>query len=74
MPAMFAAADAIGTVHYARSTVLSEATLLSLAEFDDELSVLLAALGSSAGTVFDAVFAYVESPRPARSPNTPNRL
>jgi hypothetical protein len=36
MPNLFAANDAIGTVHYSRFTVLSEKTLLFLGDFDGE--------------------------------------
>ena len=36
MPALFKAADSIGTIHYSRFTVLSEKTLLFLGDFDGE--------------------------------------
>jgi hypothetical protein len=66
MPALFEAEDAIGTVHYSRFTVLSERTLLFLADFDGEFTQLMAELGRLAGPVFDAIFPHVEN-----SPPTP---
>ena len=38
MPALYKAADTIGTVHYARFAVLSDRTLLFLGEFDGEFA------------------------------------
>ena len=66
MPEMFRAQDAIGTVHYSRFTVLSEKTLLFLADFDGEFGQLVLDLAARAGPVFDAIFAHVENP-----PKTP---
>jgi hypothetical protein len=62
MPALFKAADGIGTIHYSRFTVLSDRTLLFLADFDGELVPLLTALAQQAGPVFDAVLAHVADP------------
>ena len=42
MPALFQAADTIGTIHYSRFTVLSEQTLLFLGDFDGEFGQLMA--------------------------------
>ena len=64
MPALFEAEDAIGTVHYSRFTVLSEGTLLFLADFDGEFTQLMAELGRLAGPVFDAIFQRVVNPPP----------
>jgi hypothetical protein len=66
MPALFEAEDAIGTVHYSRFTVLSERTLLLLADFDGEFTQLMAELARLAGPVFDAIFQHVANP-----PSTP---
>ena len=66
MPGFFQAEDAIGTIHYSRFTVLSEKTLLFLADFDGELSPLLTALAGHAGPLFDAIFKHVDKP-----PSTP---
>jgi hypothetical protein len=66
MPALFEAEDAIGTVHYSRFTVLSERTLLFLADFDGEFTQLMAELARLAGPVFDAIFQHVADP-----PTTP---
>src|ERR1700676_1985346 len=64
MPGLFRANDAIGTVHYSRFTVLSEKTLLFLADFDGEFSQLMADLAKQAGPVFDAIFQHVDGPPP----------
>jgi hypothetical protein len=64
MPALAQAADAIGTVHYSRFVVLSDKTLLFLADFDGEFDTLLGALATHAGPVFDAVLAHVDRPSP----------
>ena len=62
MPGLFRAADAIGTIHYSRFTVLSGKTLLFLGDFDGEFSQLMAHLAKHAGPVFDAIFRHVENP------------
>jgi hypothetical protein len=64
MPDLFQAADAIGTVHYSRFTVLDEKTLLLLGDFDGEFGALMADLARRAGPVFDAIFRHVERPPP----------
>jgi len=64
MPKLFEAAEAIGTIHYSRFTILSEKTLLFLGDFDGEFNQLMAALANQAGPVFDAIFQYVENPPP----------
>ena len=66
MPGLFQAEDTIGTIHYSRFTVLSETTLLFLADFDGEFSPLMADLAGHAGPVFDAIFQHVDHP-----PSTP---
>jgi hypothetical protein len=65
MPRLFRAADAIGTIHYSRFTVLSEKTLLFLGDFDGELNELMGELAKQAGSVFDFVFRHVNGPPPA---------
>jgi hypothetical protein len=62
MAALFAAEDAIGTIHYSRFTVLSERTLLFLGDFDGEFGQLMSELAKSAGPVFDAIFAHADAP------------
>jgi len=62
MPAIFAAADAIGTIHYLRFTVLSEKTLLFLGDFDGEFTELMGELARRAGQVFDTVLQHVADP------------
>src|SRR6266567_5964684 len=64
MPQLFQAADAIGTVHYSRFTVLSDKTLLFLGDFDGEFGQLMADLAKQAGPVFDAIFQHAENPPP----------
>jgi hypothetical protein len=64
MPGMIQAQDTIGTIHYSRFTVLSDKTLLFLADFDGELGELMAQLAKHAGPVFDAIFQHVSDPPP----------
>jgi hypothetical protein len=64
MPDLFRAEDAIGTVHYSRFTVLSDRTLLFLADFDGEFGTLMVDLAKRAGRVFDAIFKNVSEPPP----------
>jgi len=47
MPDLFRAEDAIGTVHYSRFTVLSDRTLLFLADFDGDFGPLMLELATS---------------------------
>jgi hypothetical protein len=65
MPALFQAADTIGTVHYSRFTVLSERTLLFLVDFDGEFGPLMSSLAALAGPVFDTAFRYVDGAPPS---------
>lgn len=65
MPTLFKAADAIGTIHYSRFTVLSEKTLLFLGDFDGDLAPLFTDLGKLAGPVFDVIFQHVDNPPPS---------
>jgi hypothetical protein len=55
MSGLFQTEDTIGTIHYSRFTVLSEKTLLFLADFDGAFSQLMADLAGHAGPVFDAI-------------------
>jgi hypothetical protein len=64
MPALFDAAEAMGTVHYSRFTVLSERTLLFLGEFDGEFGALMTDLAKLAGPIFDTIFRHVDQPPP----------
>jgi hypothetical protein len=65
MPALFKAADKVGTIHYSRFTVLSDKTLLFLGDFDGEFVQLMTALAREAGPVFDLIFQHVQNPPPA---------
>jgi hypothetical protein len=62
MPALFRTADAIGTIHYSRFTILSDKTLLFLGDFDGEFGQLMTELAKAEGPLFDAIFQHVESP------------
>jgi len=64
MPGLFQATDSIGRVHYSRFTVLSEKTLLFLADFDGDFDQLMADLAERSGPVFDAIFQHVDNPPP----------
>jgi hypothetical protein len=66
MPQLYQAADIIGTIHYSRFTVLSEKTLLFLADFDGEFGQLMIDLARDAGPIFDTIFGHVDKP-----PSTP---
>ena len=50
--------------HCSRFAVLSDKTLLFLADFDGELAALMADLAKQAGPVFDTIFQYVNNPPP----------
>lgn len=63
-PDLFRAEDAVGTVHYSRFTVLSDKTLLLLADFDGDFGALMLDLAGRAGPVFDTVFKRVSDPPP----------
>jgi hypothetical protein len=65
MPDLFRAEDAIGTVHYSRFTVLSDRTLLFLADFDGEFGKLMLKLAKRAGPAYDVIFKHVSDPPPA---------
>jgi hypothetical protein len=65
MPELVKAADAIGTVHYSRFVVLSEKTLLFLADFDGKVDEFLGDVAKNAGPVFDAVLEHVDGRPPA---------
>jgi hypothetical protein len=64
LPGLFRAEDTIGMVHYSRFTVLSDKTLLFLADFDGEFGELMLDLARQAGPVFDAIFKCVKNPPP----------
>ncbi|MCJ2079698.1 hypothetical protein [Methylobacterium sp. J-090] len=62
MPALSQAADELGTIHYARFTVLSDKTLLFLVDHDGGFDGIMSGLASLAGPVFDAIFEHVSDP------------
>jgi hypothetical protein len=62
MPELFRAEDAIGTVHYSRFTVLSDRTLLFLADFDGDFGPLMRELAKRTAPVFDTIFNHVSDP------------
>jgi len=64
MPEMLKVLDAIGTIHYSRFVVLSERTLLFLADFDGPIEKLFQDLAQQTGPVFDAIFPHVNNPPP----------
>lgn len=65
MPALFKAADVIGTIHYSRFTVLSDKTLLFLGDFDGEFGPLMTELAKQAGAVFDTILQHISNPPPS---------
>jgi hypothetical protein len=64
MDDFFRAADAIGTIHYSRFTLLSDRTLLLLGDFDGELGELMSSYAKQAGPLFDTIFKHVVNPPP----------
>jgi hypothetical protein len=62
MPDLFRAEDAVGTVHYSRFTVLSDKTLLFLADFDGDFGPLMLDLARRAAPVFDVISRHVSDP------------
>jgi hypothetical protein len=64
MPQMLKVLDAIGTIHYSRFVVLSERTLLFLADFDGPIEKLFQDLAQQTGPVFDAILVRVSNPPP----------
>lgn len=72
MPLLFRAAETIGTLHYARFTVLSEKTLLFLGDFDGEFSQVMTKLAEHAGPVFDKIFENVDEPPAAPVADQPD--
>ena len=64
MPDLFEATDKVGRVHYSRFTILSEKTLLFLADFDGEFDHLMSDLAKLSGPVFDAILRHVVDPPP----------
>jgi hypothetical protein len=64
MPDLLRVQEALGTVHYSRFTVLSDKTLLFLADFDGEFGPLMTELARQAGPVFDTIFKHVNNPPP----------
>ena len=70
MPVLFQAAETIGTVHYARFTVLSERTLLFLGDFDGEFTLLMSALANLRDRCSTRFSAMSMAHHPRRSPTT----
>jgi hypothetical protein len=58
------ALDAVGTVHYSRFVLLSDKTLLLVANFDGEFEPLFQEFAQRLGPLFDTIFAHVDSPPP----------
>ncbi len=56
------ALNELGIVHYSRFLVLSERTIIFLADYDGELENLLRGFAQKLGPVFDMVFAETENP------------
>lgn len=64
LPNMFDAADAIGTLHFARFVALGETTLAFVSEYDGELRDYVMDFTKFLGPIFDTVFAHVAEPPP----------
>jgi hypothetical protein len=64
LPMMFDAADAIGTLHFARFVALGETTLAFISEYDGDFREYIMDFTKFLGPVFDTVFAHVVDPPP----------
>jgi hypothetical protein len=64
LPKMFDAADAIGTLHFARFVVLGPTMLAFVSEYDGEFRDYIMDFTKFLGQVFDTVFAHVVDPPP----------
>jgi hypothetical protein len=64
LPKLFDAADAIGTLHFARFVVLDETTLGFVSEYDGDFRNYIMDFTKFLGPVFDTVFAHVVDPPP----------
>ena len=64
MPAMYQAADAMGTIHYFRAIELDVKRFIIIAEFDGDLDGFLADLGKNFGPSLDTVLDHVSEPPP----------
>jgi len=65
LPKLFDAADAIGTLHFARFVVLGETTLAFVSEYDGELRDYVMDFTKFLGPIFDTIFAHVVDPPPS---------
>jgi hypothetical protein len=64
LPKLFDAADAIGTLHFARFVVLGETTLAFVSEYDGDFRQYIMDFTKFLGPVFDTVFSHVVNPPP----------
>ncbi len=64
LPQMFDAADAIGTLHFARFVVLGETTLAFVSEYDGDFRDYVMDFTKHLGQIFDFIFMHVVDPPP----------
>jgi hypothetical protein len=64
LPQLFDAADAIGTLHFARFVVLGPTTLAFISEYDGDFRDYVMDFTKFLGPVFDTIFARVADPPP----------
>jgi hypothetical protein len=64
MPQFFQSQDSMARIHYSQFTLLSEKTLLFLADFDGDFGQLMTDFSRHAGEVFDFIFRHVQNPPP----------
>ncbi len=64
LPAMFDAADTIGTLHFARFVILGETSLAFVSEYDGDFRDYVMDFTKHLGPLFDIVFAHVTDPPP----------
>ena len=74
MPDLAEAQDHLGTVHFSRFMVEGDEKLLFLSDIDDDTDEHIERLVESAGSVFDAIFTYVDDPPPTPVADNPERV
>ena len=73
-PQMIAAADAMGTVHFARFIRMSDSTLAFISEFDGSFVDYAQGFIKHLGPLFDQILPHIADPPPTPVAATPTHL
>lgn len=65
LPKLYEAADAIGTVHFARFVPFTDTKLLFISEYDGDLEKHLNDVAKYVGPIFDGMFKHLADPPPS---------